>query len=557
MRIRMAWLGGALLGSIGASVGMGQVCVKMEEVRLEAGERVVAPRSFHSPWREEHRVGELRVILKASGVRALDAGGETVWVTDPQRGRHLQWLTEDEKTVYMVKKGDRSLVHRIALATGEPMPSLPVDMEDPGPEHERRIVAGLAGKGRALVLTGTYGSGGPSGDDNLEFYRVFCFDSDEEVRLNWSREFESAGRRDYTGGYLWAPTRPDYSHPYIRGLSWLEGSVLVCAGAAQDLVLLDPWREGEELWRLERIWELKRGFIGPSVWSHYISRFGLDDPPRVPDDVPEAIREHVERSLREYEETLERARKDAEERYVGAIVAGPVVSYYDGGDPYSSGSRFFVAVSTGPGGQWTGYLADCRVLEFDASGEPVSLTRVPRMVEGWKVQPLPWGAVWGCQGGGLFRLSTGPESVMGFGISGPDLLGRLDWYRELRFPYPRAWITTDPARRPAAFTEDCAFLVNEGGWVEQQGVGVYRFPIQRVDLESGVSEHWVLRVPFDGHLPPPGSNYSGRAEGPIRKFGSYVLHLTWLEIQGDSLRITLATDDEWTESLDFPLSGFE
>ena len=85
----------------------------------------------------------------------------------------------------------------------------------------------------------------------------------------------SIGERSYTGGYLWGIPRPQYADSAIRHLTWLDDRLLVCAEAMQPILCLNG-DTGSEIWRLERLWEFQRGFIGPSVWSHFISRYGIE-----------------------------------------------------------------------------------------------------------------------------------------------------------------------------------------------------------------------------------------------------------------------------------------
>src|SRR5204862_860145 len=89
---------------------------------------------------------------------------------------------------------------------------------------------------------------------------------------SWSKQYISAGERPYTGGYVWGIPPPLYAGSAIQCLSWLGDRLLVCPEAMEPVRCLNP-DTGTEIWQVDRLWEFQRGFIGPSVWSHFISRF--------------------------------------------------------------------------------------------------------------------------------------------------------------------------------------------------------------------------------------------------------------------------------------------
>jgi hypothetical protein len=341
---------------------------------------------------------------------------------------------------------------------------------------------------------------------------------------------------------LAAARAPDKLRPDIESMTWLGKNVLVCAGPTQDLVCLKT-DTGEPEWRLERVWEYERGFIGPSVWQHTIGRAGADDE-----------EEQAKDEGKKEGKKVGKAAGRAGRQY--AIVGGPVV--VDSPKPGRTGSRsVFVAVAKGPA-RYAEYLSECVVYELDSSGTPVGMVTLPRMVRGGQRRVHAGGLVWACQGGGFVRLLPTPsrELEVAMGPGGPDKVCHVDWYRHLSRAEPEAWLISDPAGDPVAFGDDYAVRVSAGGYVPDADAGVYHFPISMVDLKSGVSRDLELKVPFTGQLPLPQTNFSRttRAGGKDQwhPFGPYVLAVTGLRVDGTRLRITIGMEN-WARDLEFDL----
>jgi hypothetical protein len=146
------------------------------------------------------------------------------------------------------------------------------------------------------------------------------------------------------------------------------------------------------------------------------------------------------------------------------------------------------------------------------------------------------------------------------GPGGPDLLCRVDWYRQLSAEEPDAWLRADPSGDPVAFGDAFAFRVCEGGYVVKPSAGVYHFPLSMVDLETGMDRTMALSVPFKGNLPEPKSNYSQSStphgEARWQTTGPYVLAITWLQVVDNRLRVTLGMEN-WARSVEFNLDALQ
>ena len=256
-----------------------------------------------------------------------------------------------------------------------------------------------------------------------------------------SKRFEAAGRLPYTAGYLLAARRPEVTRHAVQPLTWLDGNLVVCAGPRLDDVLLClSGADGAKKWQIARIWEYERGFIGPSVWSHFISRRGEDRDEKKPPPKKEPDK-------------------------LQSIVAGPIVVKAPAGAAGGFGagreSCLFVAVAKGPM-QWGTYLSECTIYELGTDGRSITMTSA-RMVLGGQHEVVDAGIVWACQGGGFLRLaaSNGNDRIR-MGPGGPDCLTTIDWYRQLPKSSPKAWLGSDPAGDPIAMGAGKAFRVRTG-----------------------------------------------------------------------------------------------
>jgi hypothetical protein len=369
-------------------------------------------------------------------------------------------------------------------------------------------------------------------------YRISSF-LEGAVRPVWSKSYESAGKVPRAGAYLiWAGRSPDQAYSDVQQLSFLDGDLLVCAGAVQDLVCLFT-ATGNERWRVPKIWKIQRGFVGPSVWQHYFTRG------------PIAGGKKAGKKTEEARETT--AEKDRYE----AIVGGPiVVEAVKGKEKMRS---LFVAVTKGPA-DYASYLGDCVVYELDGGGHPLGMAWLPRMVLGGRFRVQKDGLVWACQQNAFVKLAmtTRREQAFGMGPGGPDLLCRVDWYRQIETEVPDAWLRSDPAGSPLALGESHAFRVTAGGYIPDQEAHRYRFPISIIDLKTGVDQSVTLDVPFKGELPKPGSNcrifYGSDGKEKYETHGPYVLAITSLRVENQRLQVTLGME-KWARTLNFDLES--
>jgi hypothetical protein len=501
-------------------------------------------------------LGDRAIAVQEDTVAELDPKtGHVAWSVKSPDGLHLFWWAADAQTAYLEAYAPRDSkllvdtakgpeLRRLDLATHKWLPTLAIPAEKAHIEKRDHVMAVLIAPARLVVLTEESEGVG---------YNLANFVAGQDKPV-WSKHFKSAGARPDPGVYLLSAARPDYADSALQHLSWLGDSLLVCAGEKEDLVCLEPG--GKEKWHIARIWEYQRGFIGPSVWSHYISRFGTDRfvdesvdeevattapasaSAPAPSDPAAVARQERDASRRK---ELAEARAAFNKQFQCAIIGGPLVVAPS--DPKEqNGPSIFVAVAKGPNDWNHGYLAECVVYEIDARLGVVAMTTLPRMVHGRQFGVNSGAALWACQKGGMARLKACGQQP-GQGPGSPDLLCDVEWYRQISAATPaKTWLTADPADDVTAFGETHAYRTIGGGYVVDKARREYSFPIAIIDTKTGLDRTATLRVPFQGDLPLPTSNFESDADR-VSVRGAYVLGLTRLRVHGQLLEIVVGMED--------------
>ncbi len=198
-------------------------------------------------------------------------------------GKCLKWLASSSHLAYFVAyevddKGqfDRYCqppeIRRLDLDKRRWLERLAAPNEQLSNRKAGEVLSALADDHRVFVLTTVVETNPSDQRKHVTAYVVRCF-AQGHSKAVWSVTFTANEEREYTGGFLWAASVPFYPASNIQRLCFMGDRLLVCAEAKQPIYCLEP-DSGTEIWRCERLWEYQRGFIGPSVWSHYITRFG-------------------------------------------------------------------------------------------------------------------------------------------------------------------------------------------------------------------------------------------------------------------------------------------
>ncbi|MGA2496534.1 MAG: hypothetical protein ABSH20_02265 [Tepidisphaeraceae bacterium] len=551
---KVAWTLLAMAGWLTASFSIaGQIKPQFDHCTLELDGRI-AKASVAGNARVEW-AGDRRFVVENDAVSELDANGvKILWSIRSPDGRRLLWRGHkgqvalftgygmvDERRTEAESPGQ---VRRLDLAARKWLSPLAAAVDVP--RGARTVVVDIrVSADRVAVLSQRTQVAEEQRDQKTTAYCVSVFVGDAE-KPRWSREYEAQGSRPEPGVYLWAETMPDYAGSAVQRLTWLGDRLLVCAGEKEDLICLDA--AGEESWRVRKIWEYQRGFIGPSVWQHYMARFGIDDWDEIMVDggkhthyaegAPGTLGHQAK--VEELRKAFTAVQKAFDEQSQCAIIGGPVVV------PVQSPTRqtpesIFVAVAKGPN-QWNwGYLSDCIVYELSGDGRVITMANLPRMVNGGQSGVSAGAVVWGCQQSGMVRIDSQALDVFGMGPGGSDRLCNITWYRQFPAPSVNAWLETGKVGQVTAMSPTHAFLTLSGGYIQEKGQQVYRFPITVVDLTMGAERTATLRVPFDGNLPLP-EKARPDENGRISTWGPHLLGVTHMRTIGGRLQVTLGME---------------
>jgi hypothetical protein len=88
--------------ALGEIVGM-SIEPQLNLCTLQIGEQVLKSTEVSNPWKMTYRVGTNRFVLADEAVQRLSAAGNTAgWTARLDSGSHLQWLTADKSTAYLI-----------------------------------------------------------------------------------------------------------------------------------------------------------------------------------------------------------------------------------------------------------------------------------------------------------------------------------------------------------------------------------------------------------------------------------------------------------------------
>jgi len=590
----------ALLG--GTSVAA-ELVARPEGATLSDAETIYPQLSIKTDWHPSYVVDDHR--YRVDGNRVTEIAGPD---SSQRRSAHvpgdyrLHWVGAADGVAFLVAdretampglkgQGDDRRFYRLDLASMKWLE--PFKLPRPSFERDQKSRSLLGGssaqdlrrhvlpknllvtpKGILLLSEETAEYPAPALPDGTYLVPVGCHVScyaPRDLEAKWSRSLRYDDRARRQAGYAMR-SYDDFIERLTYVPDRFDDLVLVCPGEHDAIVCLSA-ADGKVRWRIPAIWEYERGFLGPSVFEHYINRFGLDDmtlqsaeTPVISGDEekidPEELRERIRRQM-EGRRKLKAARDAFYARYQGRITAGPIVVMpsNNGGPPkaYVAAAR---SLKPDPGCAEQPEHAILYEIELhDDRAEFTGMTRLPRPVIGRPYRSVPGGVVLACDRGCLLRLRTGERDLFR-GFFGPgkladDLLLQIEWYREYLMPSPSAWFVADLPTDVAAFSKTRLFRPGTA-YVRAKGDQVYHLQINVVDLRTGLDRNLTLSVPFQGELPIPETGLSsfnpGTAAEQLYAHGPYLVWIDRLSVDGDRLAIVVAHGEERTE-LTFDLSA--
>jgi hypothetical protein len=502
----------------------GPIQPRIDEVTLElVGQGLPVRPVTASPHAVQiHRAAGLWIDIDGDTIVAFDRDRtHPTWQTKSTEGTRIHWLAADGGTGYLreYRVDDEGRfegyatatgVRRLDLNGGQWLADLTLRSAEGAKGQPQQLFDFTVNDGYAVLL-GVLGTGEEEfGEPVVEAYGLTCYGQDEAEPL-WSKALPATGKRPHPGVFLLAAQQPNYADASSQHMGWLDDTILVCPEPVQSLYAVSP-DSGTTIWELERIWEFQRGFIGPSVWQHFVWRLGIED-----------------RDAERDSKLFEKAREKFDETFSCAVIGGPVVA----------GDRVFMAVARAPATAYAGYLSECVVYELSAEGEPYALAPLPQMVVGTQYVVRSNAVVWKCHNDTFVKAGGGHRDNPSFpiGPGGPDRTAHVAWLRRLAPDEPEAWLVAGAIGNPVAFTESHAITVAGGGYVLHADDKEYLFPLVALDLDRGTEQPLLLRVPFDGQVRTADTD-----AGNLRISGPHLLGVTGLNAAGNRLAITLGLE---------------
>jgi hypothetical protein len=554
----------------------GPVRCDLSRATLTVGAKKLRPLRIADRWPVEHRIGELVVRIQEDKIECVEiATGKTGWHSQSEAGARTFWLGEHKGALLVGRSNEVDerqtreplAVHRLRLRDGVRLKPLVIPLTEAERKATSRVAAVSGDESGLLVLCTTEKEHSP--ENQQVSYRVTRFREDT-TDVAWSTIYPSGGSVPPPGAFLLGSRGPARTKDAIRGFSKLGESILICGGPLEDLIAINPL-DGKVVWRVPRIWEFRRGFIGPSVWSYFLGRYGFEE-----HDVELAaltldqlrVRNKAqthgwaaESYFKEVKAAVSTARSRVESQ-PSSIFAGPVVVQFPRTGLHEilknrPGLRIFLAVARCDSKDWPDYRSDCIIYELDEKGKVIGTLTLPRFVWGAHYSVQRGTIAWICQEDSLAKLTPSPEDGT------RDLIIDLDWRVHRSQQRDNVWLQKWSYRVSIAFAGHSMFRLREGGYVETPESKTIRLPICVADLNSEAEKQLMLNVPFEGRAPIDKDNYSHTVtpEGDRWKVGSFPLSIEGIEIVGNRLILTIASrpsdpDSEPIEhSIDFDLAG--
>ncbi len=544
---------------------------------MQAGTNDFRPQRVVAVSGHASLIDGLALTAHDGGLSALRlSDGKAVWAAQTPGGMYPEvvehragiafiraWGIQD-RNGYKQYTPDPSLeVRRLRLDDGHWLS--PLSVGTPLLKRDLQIVSVVAASNGVFVLDCTQGESDLH-ERQIKSYRISGFLGDA-TKPSWQKEFKSAGTVPSYGAGLLSQGDRLYAKSTVHQLSVIGDTLIACAGGVEDILALDSV-SGAEKWCLPAVWEFRRGFIGPSVWQHFIARFGVD---HLPDD--KDIRdEEYGKEVKATRNRMAEMRKDLAGRC--RIVGGPVVvptptalqsayrfcsncgKYH--GKPPSEQYRMFVAVSEGEG-SFAGYLSECMIYEITDEGKPIALVRMPRMVMGSQSFIRDGVVIWQCEHGAFAEMRPSAQSSgIGMGGHGTDCIANLS-----RFIQPcdtsgvedegnrgtTNWLAWANANDPACLLGDTYCRLSGEPYIRVKGEPSVRFPLAAIPL-NGMPLELTLVIPFTGEPRLPSSNYSSSGSS-TRSFCPLYMNVIDLEKHDGELAITVSVQDGETAILFF------
>ena len=500
------------------------VVLHAEKAVLRDGATEIHPQATWSVNESDTVVGDT-VISILNNVVTARRGGEVVWKAEEPELAGVRLLGVEHGEIFVApghgpgRPDPVSTAHvrRLSLKDGKWLPALTMWAEV-GTATAAAMSVQPTAKGCVVAAIADWG---------LLVEKFECEGEKAPVAI-WKHELAFEAKDEDHGPWLLGVPGPVKALPAGVEIVAREHNVFISLGAHGPLICDDEFT-GTETWRITNPWEYRRGFVGPSVWSHYVGPFGLDN--------------RFESKGR----SIEEARSRFEATWGGTVLGVPAISL-DGG-------HVFLASGTFPRSGWGDYLMEPRVLEV-AGGRAESVAPLPACPTG-KWRALSNGdVVWACQSETLLCLHPAPpQAEFGFGPGGPDCVTRMSWSRGYGLePERKSWLAAPQQCRDVAMSDDFAFAAAGDVRVPERDSRIAKLPLACIDMNTGMLRRLTIEVPFEGEAEWPETNYQ-QYGNCMRLIGPWKVSITRLETSGKTLLVTLGEEERATV-LQFDLPGW-
>ncbi len=508
----------------------------------------------------ELRHGSQWLSVRGPHVFARDQRGILQWQVKDPSGRDLVAIIIWQDTLLLHRQPvmDNSTgrwdfsgcgeVLRIGLLTGSWLPPLPLDTD----AKESLLVADAISAGDRLLVSRSLWITPPKDE---QFCSALEVTSLQGTKAIWCRRWPCGKSIPQPDAFLLTGIQPVSAEGGPRPCTPCGDMVLICPGSTSALFAV-ALANGTDRWTLDRVWEYDRNFIGPSVWSHEIRRFGTETKwlafQRAGTKTVNVTQEDKAKVDAEEVKVIAELHQDFDQHHMAWINGGPWVMEHAVRDVQEPAILLSVAIA--PQHPFARNLARERIFQINQRGEPENLADLPRVMSSPPCihdGALCFAAAPG--GVGAFRVFPSAGHLSAEFELRRDCLLPLIWYHETADERADSWLqgTWRPAQ---AIGAGIALEPLDDGTVSDPTARLLVHHLRCTDLSTGTGAQWILEVQLPSPVAVPATNF----EEFQRRDGSkayavalpdQVHSLTSLQILDDRLVITLGQPNEHTKEI--------
>jgi|GEM_PF-5878883 len=489
-------------------------------IRLSFQGKTLTPVGFGDGYVTESATETSVVWSDSKKVELRNARGEALWSTPAPGKRRIVVVGATPKIAFLSEVPDpkeydfhSDQILRLDIATHKWLP--PLTVGEPLSANQYVQIAGASVENHQIAVLFVFWKEDPEPPEKVTRRTVKFFD-EKSLKPLWTKDIPLVGSRTPGQVLLLANFHPNFADSDVRVFNWVGDKLLVCPDATGPIVELST-ADGKPAWSLDRPWEFRRGFIGPSVYANYLGRFGVEE---------YELKKEDEKKLRQ----------EFDKQFEGQIVGGPI--YVNPSASYPRDGRIFVAVSLAFTDVWGGYTGDCILYEVNGEGKILRRTVLPQLVDGATSKAVSYSTVWSTQNNGMLRArALESNGGYGMGMQNPDCTGKLDWFTQHDSGIGEHWLSHGSAGDFTAFSDTAAFRSNKGWFADSAKATHLTFPIEVTDLKTGNAKEALLTIPapFKIERPPADEkSYHNSDPGGIGIVG--------LAVSRGKLRVQIATE---------------